>query len=140
MAPANQIHDFNPGIAPSGLFWTIVVPNDAVQVNLKAQTASFAYDSLTIEDYNTFANAIMDGASFTSTVSFNLQWSGTTSQIAVRNPAEGFEGIFFEDTAAIEWSASSADQSNFMFTSDPASTSTSVFAEIGLERNGVFFH
>lgn len=138
MDPSNQIHDFNPGIAVNGLFWTLVVPPDAVQVNLKTQTASFAYDSLTIEDYGTFANAIMDGPSHKSTVSFDVEWSGMTSRIAVRNPSEGFKGIFFEDTATIEWSASSPDQ-NFTFTSDAASTSTSVFAEIGVERNGMFF-
>jgi hypothetical protein len=26
----DQIHDFNPGIAPSGLFWTVRLPDDSV--------------------------------------------------------------------------------------------------------------
>jgi coproporphyrinogen III oxidase len=103
-----------------------------------SRTASFAYDGLPIEDYGTLQNALLDGPSVAATVSFTVQWSGTTSQIAVRNPTEGFQGIFFEDTATLEWSASSPDQ-NFTYMSDPASTSTSVFAEIGVERNGVFF-
>ena len=39
----------------------------------------------------------------------------------------------------VEWSAS-VPSTGFSFTSDPATTSKTVFAEIGSERNGVFFH
>ncbi len=41
-----------------------------------------------------------------------------------------------EDSATIRWSARRKD---FKFVSDPANTSTTVFAEIGSERNGEFF-
>jgi len=43
-----------------------------------------------------------------------------------------------EGSATATWSAA-VPSKNFTFTSDPAATSTSVFAEIGAERNGVFF-
>jgi hypothetical protein len=139
VATGVQIHDFNPGIAPSGLFWTIPVPNDAVQIDLRAQTASFAYDSLAIPDFTDFANGVTGGPSIPGVATFNVQWGGTTSTTSVRVPAQTFEGTYFQDTATIEFSVASPMQNNFTFTSDAASTSTSLFAEIGLERNGVFF-
>lgn len=139
MASGVQIHDFEPGIAPSGLFWTIAVPNDAVQVNLKAQTASFAYDNLAIPDFGNFVNAITVGTSSPGAATFDVEWSGTTSQTTVRNAAETYEGSYLLNTATIAFNVASPIQNNFTFTSDPASTSTSLFAEIGVERNGVFF-
>ena len=36
------MHDFNPGIAASGLFWTVAVPDDSVDVHPGAGTARFA--------------------------------------------------------------------------------------------------
>jgi len=139
VATGVQIHDFEPCIAPSGLFWTIPVPDDAVQVNLKAQIASYAYESLAIPDFGNFVNAVTVGTSNPGVATFNVQWSGTTTMAAVRNPAQTFEGTFFQDTATIEFNVASPVQNNFTFKSDPANTSTSLFAQIGLERNGVFF-
>jgi len=40
------------------------------------------------------------------------------------------------DNATLAWSA---EEEGFKFVSDPEDTSTTVFAEIGQERNGVFF-
>ncbi len=44
---------------------------------------------------------------------------------------------FLTNLARMEWSAHRSD--GFKFVSDPAATSMSVFAEIGRDRNGVFF-
>jgi hypothetical protein len=52
------------------------------------------------------------------------------------NPANGFAGTFVRGQAEMEWSAAVGD---FSFASGPASTSSSLFAEIGHERNGSFF-
>jgi hypothetical protein len=48
----------------------------------------------------------------------------------------GFAGEFIRGGAQMEWTAKVGD---FMFVSDPISTSSSSFAEIGHERNGSFF-
>ena len=139
MASGVQIHDFEPGIAPNGVFWTIPVPHDAVQIDLRAQTAAFAYDSLAIPDFGNFVNAITAATAQPGVATFTVRWSGTTNKVAVRNPTQGFEGLFFQDTASIEFTVASPAQNNFTFTSDPAATSVSLFAQIGTERNGVFF-
>jgi hypothetical protein len=54
----------------------------------------------------------------------------------VRDAAHGFAGEFVETDARIAWSAGEA---GLRFVSDPASTSTTIFALLGHERNGVFF-
>lgn len=140
MASGVQVHDFNPGISPAGVFWTIAMPSSAVQVNLKNQTASFAYDSLAIPDFHDFANSLLGTTPpMPGFATFDVEWSGTTSQTTVRNAAETYEGTYLQDTATITFTVAWATPYNFTFTSDPASTATSLFAEIGVERNGVFF-
>lgn len=72
-----------------------------------------------------------------STVSFDVVWGGpVTRRVNVRDAANGFAGEFNESQATVAFSATEA---GFKFTSAPASTSTSVFAEVGHERNGIFF-
>ena len=135
-----QIHDFNPGIAPSGLFWTILVPNDAVRVNLRTQTASFAYDSLAVPDFHDFTNSLLARRPHCRD-SRPSTCNGAARRARPRSAIRGkLRGVFFQDTATITFTVASPAQNNFTFTSDPASTSTSQFAEIGVERNGVFFH
>ena len=57
-------------------------------------------------------------------------------RVNVRDAANGFAGEFAETGAAVSFSATEA---GFRFTSAPAATSTSAFAEVGHERNGTFF-
>lgn len=62
------------------------------------------------------------------------------TQFKVRDPAQGYAGQFWQSESAgaatLEWSASEA---GFSFVSDPAATSSSYFAALGRERNGLFF-
>jgi hypothetical protein len=48
----------------------------------------------------------------------------------------GFAGTYIRNTAQMEWTATAGD---FTFVSAPLATSSSSFAEIGHERNGIFF-
>jgi hypothetical protein len=91
---------------------------------------------LGIEDYFTFENSLTEALpEIDADVSFNMQWSEIIERIKFRNPAQGFAAEFALTSATVEWSA---ETSLARFVSDPASTTT-VYAEIGHERNGVFF-
>lgn len=136
VAPANQIHDFNPGTTPSGLFWTVPVSNDDVQIDLDNATAFMRLTDFDLEDYHTLKNAILDGPSVPASVSFTIQWSGVLQRVAESSTTETYRGQFIHDTATVAWTA---QEQGFSFVSDPAETSTTTFAEIGRERNGVFF-
>lgn len=131
-----QIHDFNPGITPSGLFWTIPVSPHTVQINLREAHASLHLSNVKVEDYHDIVNALKDGPSVPATASFHVRWSGVNKRVHVHDTANMFDLEAIEDHAIIEWRVSEA---GFTFVSDPAHTSASTFAEIGSERNGVFF-
>jgi hypothetical protein len=86
-------------------------------------------------------------------VNIDVTWSRpVTRRVDVRDQANGFAGTFNENQATVTWSASST--SGFSFTSNPGNFSTSdpevpgvsgvsaplnFFAQVGHERNGVFF-
>jgi hypothetical protein len=89
-----------------------------------------------VKDFFTLANALKAGHHIPADVSFRIRWHGVKKRDNIRNTKNHFVGNFIEDTATIRWSAR---EQGFRFVSDPAHTSTTVFAEIGRERNGVFF-
>jgi hypothetical protein len=89
---------------------------------------------LAIGDYGNVVNALTGGSPIAAaSVSFDVDWSGVDERVKIRNDSTDFAGEFVRNTATLEWSAT---QTGFSFTSDPAE---SHFAEIGHERNGVFF-
>src|SRR5262245_32235169 len=144
MNRTNQIHDFNPGFgepvnaAGDRTFWTVAVPADSiVQDSPAAGRAELKVDNLAVVDQFTLGNAFRDGPSVPATVSFDVVWTGdVTRRVHVNDAANGFAGEFAETPATITWSA---NENGFTFTSNAASTSTSLFGETGHERNGIFF-
>jgi hypothetical protein len=98
-------------------------------------------DDVPIFDYTTIPNALFGGgpAPTPGSVSFTVTWSGVEERLKIRNTDPvygGFAGEFIHNAAQMEWTATVGA---FTFDSAPLSTSSSVFAEIGHERNGVFF-
>jgi hypothetical protein len=137
---ANQLHDYEPGITADGLFWTIPIPSESVAVSLRDGTARMQLTHAPIPDFTNFPNAVglIQPAipPVPATVSFDLRWSGVTNRTQLRNADERFVALVTETGATVEWSSS---QEGFSFVSDPANTSTSIYAAIGRESNGVFF-
>ncbi len=92
---------------------------------------------LETRDFHNIVNTLKRGPSVPADVSFRIRWSGVKARVKLRDETNQFVGNFIEDTATVGWSS---HQDGFKFVSAPASTSTTVFAEIGHERNGVFFN
>jgi hypothetical protein len=115
----------------------VALPNSAVQVDGVSGKATLHVTNLAIEDYGTLRNALSEGASVPATVSFDVTWSGpVTQRLNVQDATHTFAGEYAVNQAKASFSAS---ESGFTFTSNAASTSTSLFAETGHERNGIFF-
>jgi hypothetical protein len=131
-----QIHDYNPGIAANGLFWTIPIADSAIDVNPGKGQASLRATNLAIPDYHDFVNSLYPATSVPAVVSFDARWHDIQSRRNAKEPDFGFAGEFVVTAATIEWSS---QQAGFRFQSDPASTSVSEYAIVGNERNGVFF-
>ena len=144
-----QIHDLNPTtFPPVGLFWTIQISDrrqgddgDGVQVQLGAGNATLQASNVPILDYGNIGNALFGGGSspVPGVVSFKVEWNGVQQRVNIRNTDPvfgGFAGEFVRNAAQMQWTAKIGD---FVFESDPLGLSSSSFAEIGQERNGVFF-
>lgn len=133
MGLTSQVHDFNPGIDESGLFWTKAIDPGGLRVNLIDGSASLHVVDLDIEDYHDVVNALLDGPSVQASVSFDANWSGVTDRVKFRNTNLRFVGEYARNTATLVWSG---EEEGFSFQSEPHSSG---FAQIGHERNGAFF-
>lgn len=133
-----QIHDLNPTLPPpTGLFWTIPMPETGVDVNLGAGQAVMRFVNAPVYDFGDFANSVLGlTPGVPAAVSFTVEWRGATERINVRNAPQDFGGEFVRNMARMAWTATAGD---YRFVSDPLATSSSSFAEIGHERNGVYF-
>jgi hypothetical protein len=106
--------------------------------NVLDGSASIRVRNVAVQDFGDFSNALFGGGPppVPATLSFDVRWSGLNERVEIINSAQGFRGKFVRNQAQMSWSAIVGD---FKFVSGPASTSSSVFAEVGSERNGSFF-
>jgi hypothetical protein len=143
--PGAQIHDLNPGIERSGLFWTAALPADSVRVDLSNGFASMEAKNVSINDYGDFTNALFGGGPrpINGKVSFKVVWEGEGDPVDIDNDDDpsvggGWAGTIFQSpncAAQMEWTARLGSS---LFVSRPLATSSSAFAEFGQEVNGVF--
>jgi hypothetical protein len=133
-----QVTDFNPGVRQNGLFWTTVLGDDNVSVDLAAGTATMHADDFRLKDYHDFENAILEnGAAPTpAVVSFTIQYTATGAVNHFDNPSQNFRGDFRDVVAQMEWSGRSGD---FEYQSHPMAESTTDGGQLGHESNGSFF-
>ena len=136
--PPPQIHDFNPGITQNGLFWTSVVSDNHVHVDLAAGRAILEVRDLHMKDYFDIVNALVGGgaAPAPSVVSYRVEWNAAGAVNVFDNVAQQFRGEFRNASAHMAWSAHTPD---YEFVSAPIATSTTDAAELGAERNGSFY-
>ena len=135
----NQVHDFEPGIAPSGLFWTVPIDNSQMSAAPGAGRARFTVANMAVPDYHDFFSSISPSpTSIPSTVSFDVKWAGGGTRQKIHDATYGFEGDFVDGPATIDFTAQQ-DGSSVVYRSNPEGQIT-VSAAVGHERNGVFFH
>ena len=90
-----------------------------------------------VRDFTKKATSFVLGPAVPAAVNYQLRWSGPIKREAsVRDADNGFRGLFKENQATLSCSTS---QAGFKFVSDAANTSTTLFAQIGRESNGIFF-
>jgi hypothetical protein len=91
---------------------------------------------LEIPDYFNGANALVLGPSEPGVVSFHIEWTKSSDKRQFRYEPEKWLGNFVINNAKAAWEAETALAH---YVSDPLENSDSLFAEVGHERNGVFF-
>ena len=133
-----QNHDFNPGVAANGVFWTAAFTAQAGDVDPAAGTATYTATDLPIGDYDHVTVGIVNGPHHPAKVSFTVTWSPgpNPKHIQAHDAANGFGGDFTQGLATVSWSAT---EEGFTFRSTPGETSETVKAFVGTEQNGRFF-
>jgi hypothetical protein len=136
--PPAQIHDFNPGIAQSGLFWTTVVSGDSVHVDLDAGTASLEVHDLPQKDYHDFENAMLGNGAKPrmGMVSFRVEWTAEGEIQHYDLPDQHYRADMRFASAQMAWTGSVGD---WVFESAAIGTSAADFAQLGHESNGSFY-
>jgi len=123
------------------------VPEGAGEVDLDSGTAEFHAENIcAVFDAFTVPNSVSPnrplGFVRGGIDSVDIKWSGVTkSFLGIHDATNQFMGNFFQIgnvTIAVTATTSKTTGHGFRFVSDPASTIVN-YAQIGSERNGVFF-
>jgi len=139
-------------LSPTDVFWVATIPEGSVHVDLDEGSASLRVKNMCVYDAFTVPNSIMGVNRPVNQVkgiidSLEIEWSGVFSRDTANEPVNKMRGNFVENKARIAVTATTPKSAvtalsnghGFRFVSDPASTSVSHFAEIGEERNGIYF-
>jgi hypothetical protein len=147
--PNHQSHDFEPGIAPSGLFWTIPIAPWAIDVDARRGRARYRADRVPVSDFHDGNNAVGFGSPprppLPSHVSFDVRWAGNGSPEKIRDDTFHFTGEYVSSPTTISFTAFN-DHAGVIYRSDPGGQYNPTADEggagmpaVGHERNGVFF-
>jgi hypothetical protein len=145
--PNHQSHDFEPGIARSGLFWTIRVPSSAISYDAATGQARFHAHNVRVKDYHDINNAIGGGGPkpVASHVSFDVRWHGHGQHRKIRDKKFGFEGKYVTGPTTVSFTARQ-DGGDVVYRSDHAGQYNPTAKQggagspaVGRERNGIFF-
>ena len=146
--PSFQEHDFEPGIASNGLFWTIPVSKGSVEAHHGHVHARLRGHNVAVTDYHDFFNAVLGGGPEPSPshVNFDVRWSGHGHPQHIRDTTFGFVGDYVAGPATINFTAWD-ESGHVLFRSEPHGQYNPTPDEggagspaVGRERNGVFFH
>lgn len=134
--PANQVHDFNPGNAAVGIFWTVPIPRESLSLYPEDGTLVMDLKDVALADYGTVANFFMGKPSLPSTLNLRIEWSG--SNVKEDQILHSFTDNFEARLQSTTVTASAATPSTgFKFSNDPSKTTTE-YAAFGTERNGSY--
>jgi hypothetical protein len=144
-----QTHDFNPGITPEGVFWTIPFAERSVSaINLGDGKAEMEASNVAVDDYFNLVNALLvqSGQQGNHTpdeipaqVTFELNWHTVRDRFHIENAAQTFEASVVLNESTVQWSAREAAASGAPSFSFHSTSSTNVFSMLARERNGRFF-
>ena len=129
----SRIHDFTGGILPSGLFWTVPLPDESVIVSPDGKRLDVDVRDVAVIDTTRQGD-------IPAVVSFQITWKGrgkarTLGRGTAVEPthAAAFLGQFFRARARGTFSGAAGD---FTFQSSLKRRARSVWAELGVQQNG----
>lgn len=136
MVPSNEVHDFHPRIAPSGLFWVVAIPDGGLVFSPDGKTATFEMEDIAVVDEPKFP--ALDAESTPAILSGRMACRATDEKIIYDDPYKQFRVEGYLATAQMEVQVS-IPSTGFSWKSDPISASKANFAIIGDEVNGRYY-
>jgi hypothetical protein len=145
--PTQQSHDWEPGVASSGLAWTIPISGSSLQVNPGTGEARLRAVGVAVSDFHDGVSAIFGGGPepIPGHVSFDVRWAGHGDTQRIDDGTFGFRGRFVTGPATISFTASN-DGDDVVYTSDPdgqfnpgPEDNGAGPPAVGHEHNGIFF-
>jgi hypothetical protein len=135
---SEQVHDFEPGIAPSGLFWTVRAPDHVIDAQPALGRAEMSVPNMPLRDFHDIINAISpDPVSVPARATFDVTWRPAGPLTRIRDDTFGFSGRYIPTAATVRFAVQDSG-SGVVYTSNDAGQVT-VSGGVGHERNGVFF-
>ena len=129
------MHDFNPGIAPNGLFWILQIPDDSVVVN--DDTITIHVKDLVVADEIAFPGTTRTPA----TLSLDITYTKSGEPRRVRPTSD-------DPLSGLTWAGKMSPATNSgtftvayndgTFSAQGSFSSSGKFGEMGTERNGTF--
>lgn len=136
VAPANEIHDFHPPIAASGLFWVVPVPEGGLTISDNGDSFALEMRNVRLIDQPGFPK--LDSLGTPARMSFKLVCKSTGEPVKFEDASKHFR--FTGTRAACQLEAQVEVPSiGFSWKSDPLNTSKSGFGIMGEEVNGRYY-
>ena len=138
-----QVHDFNPGITPNGVFWIVEVPDDAVKISPDGETLTIHLENVPVVDQGSFPAGT---GTTPATASFAITYTKSGAPRHVHPTSDDPLSPFTwagkmwtatnSGTFSVQYNAPGGFSAQGSFSSDflPAGN----FGEMGTERNGSF--
>ena len=123
--PTVQVHDWEPGIASSGLFWTTPLGNGMADFDLRTGAARLRGQSVKVTDYHDFFNAVLGGgpAPVAARVDYEVVWAGGGDHVHIRDTDFGFVSDNVTGPATITFTARN-DHGDAVIAPTPRDSST----------------
>ena len=136
MVPANEIHDFHPPIAASGLFWVVPVPEGALTISEDGNSLTLEMQNVRVIDQPRFP--ALDSIGTAARMTFKLACKSTGEPVKYEDASKHFR--FTGTRASCQLEAHVEVPSiGFSWKSDPLNASKAAFAIIGEEVNGRYY-
>src|SRR5207249_7378588 len=99
-APQNQIHDFHPPIAPSGLYWVVPIPKGDLVISPDGQTATLEMENVAVVDQPKWPR--LDAVGTPGIMDFRMIWKATDEKIIYDDPQKQFRVEGYRATVQLE--------------------------------------
>jgi len=134
--PANQIHDFHPPIAPSGLYWVVPVPANGLTVSHNGEAFTLEMKDVPVVDQPRWP--ALDSVATPARMTFKMVWKSTGEAVVYDDPARQFRFRGTRATCQLEAQVE-VPSLGFSWKSDPLEKSRAEFAIVGEEANGRYY-